>query len=135
MDWYWYWVIEKEVENISLSKVRDKLGKTVLEFSLKNIVKEILCSCNFLVLCVYDIVTDIKYRRSLFHNRKHEAKSVWLLISLYGSLQVWVCMSTYLLPIMSQSKRGDHRKYKKIKVKNKKLNKVIKDNQRIKYFR
>ena len=53
-----------------LIKVRNKLGKTVLECALRKIVKEILCHCNFMVSRVYDISTDLTNQFSLLNNQE-----------------------------------------------------------------
>ena len=115
--WYWSWVISKEVENMSWSKVRDKLGKPVLALLLQNILKDILCPFNSLVSRVNDISTAASNQCSLLHNHERGVRGVWFLISLCGYLQVWVRMSTWLFWTLSQSKGGDQRKYKKIKGK------------------
>ena len=73
---------------MSPSKVRDKQGKHVLAFEFLNFVKEILCPCNFMALCVYDISNAVTNKLSLLHNREHGVKGVLFLISLCGSFQV-----------------------------------------------
>ena len=50
-----------------------------IEFGLN----DIFYTCNVLVSRVYDIITTATNLCSLFHNRQHRFKGIWLLISLH----------------------------------------------------
>ena len=76
------------MENITRSKIREKLGKPVLAFALLNFLKDIFCLCTFLVSHVYDLITTVTNQCSLFPNSERVVKGVQLLISLCGYLQL-----------------------------------------------
>ena len=103
---YWCWFRAKEVGKNPWSKVRNKLIKPFLSFSLWNICKEILWPCNFLVLCVYDLSTSVTNQDVLLNDCGCGVDFILLLISLCGYLKVWVHITTLLVFILSHSKTG-----------------------------
>ena len=66
--YYWSLFESRVVEKTFQYNLREKLGKTILEFSFIKFVKDILCPCNFLVSRFNDIITSITNHSILIHN-------------------------------------------------------------------
>ena len=91
----WSLFIAKDIENNPRSKLRDKLGKNVFSFLLQNTEIDILCLCNFMVSCVYDIRNSVTNQCSLLHNGEMELKEFYC---LYHFVDLCRCKSARVLP-------------------------------------